>query len=1230
MQYLPFRILTLVLLAPTLPALAQEEPAGTLPAQMEPGRIYPLHATAGNRGAKLTILNGSVAPSYGSLNAGEGKQLLILATEWENVIPLVQVKDEQHATMYSVPALADHLYLVYDNARVSRVLPKDNGVPGHVAVKNFGVEKIGDRVRGNVIFEIPEKLPQTLDFRFYDFAHGHMFVPLKGGTPPTWTPVAPAQKSEILEVGAFAFRREPALNGKKAPEGMVYAVVDLRARSQYLIEADATAFDPKARPGQKTQVGTVADWKESRRYMQMVVDGQYGYTPVEEATKLAEIPRFLPDVMTGDEVAFLIPEKTTSVELRCDFPNAAIPGKGTIRPRGITLALDGVRPKVENIAKPVALIVDDVFRVYVTKQAVAETFAGQKAESGGRFVVLDVTVQNTGGKGEFFQTVEQLRYAAENGAQHSIAAATFAGVYRPVPLVWIPPGERRSFQIALDVPPNQTRPRLAYTGLTMAKVYDLAPLAAVAVDPNAKTAADKPMANADRPANPHVAKVDVPQSPANTNTKPLKTDVTVAKPLRVSAKSDKAPKGLAGVGLTQEQVNSAIDKGADALWGQMQKEMAKHKAKLGDEREHILCNLALVHAGLHKRNAEYDAALRDYLTRVEVPRGLQSNTYQMGLFNMLIEAYGDSAFLPKLRTATRWLVENQGPKGSWGYGVSVDPALFAEPEPDRVLIAKGFRPLEGPGSDGEPMERKGGLKSGGDGDTSVTQYAVLGLHSASKLGIKPAAVLWQKALEQHLKHQNEDGGWAYEAKGSASYGSMTAAGVCAIALARHEMGEKKAWDHEGIERGLAWLNANFTVLKNPPNEGWRYYYLYSIERVGRILDTEFIGDHEWYPLGAQELVRSQGKDALWVGTGSEIEPKLASSFALLFLTKATSNLDAKPPRGGDGAVATRIVTPPGVKVHIILDCSGSMLEEMGGRTKFDIAKDAVRALIDTLPDSAEVGLRAYGHRKRAIEEGASDDTQLVIPMAKLDRKKFLDTLADLRCKGKTPLAKSLLDATGDVRGGTAAEPVTVILLTDGGEDTQPRRDPLAAAAEFGKVQGVNLQVVGFDINREDWTAQLQGIAGRGNGMYLPASRADILIKSLKTAVFRTPESFTVFDKSGKPVFSGAFGEGKKLPEGQYVLRADYAGRRFEESFWVNTRGTTTVTFYAQKVTNDAGAPIPVGDAPAVTHGQQTPPADPPATPVQATPKFCTECGKPLAAGAKFCTSCGAKVPGKTN
>src|SRR3712207_7148123 len=66
---------------------------------------------------------------------------------------------------------------------------------------------------------------------------------------------------------------------------------------------------------------------------------------------------------------------------------------------------------------------------------------------------------------------------------------------------------------------------------------------------------------------------------------------------------------------------------------------------------------------------------------------------------------------------------------------------------------------------------------------------------------------------------------------------------------------------EGIERGLAWLAAHFSVKENPPNQSWHYYYLYALERVGRILDTEFIGPHEWYPLGDRKSTRLNSSHA---------------------------------------------------------------------------------------------------------------------------------------------------------------------------------------------------------------------------------------------------------------------------------------------------------------------------------------------------------------------------------
>src|SRR4051812_22755091 len=71
---------------------------------------------------------------------------------------------------------------------------------------------------------------------------------------------------------------------------------------------------------------------------------------------------------------------------------------------------------------------------------------------------------------------------------------------------------------------------------------------------------------------------------------------------RVTAKQDRQPRGLEGVGLTPEQVNAAIDKGSKALWELIrEKDLKDSNYKFGYLPEHSLSALALVHAGAHKK-----------------------------------------------------------------------------------------------------------------------------------------------------------------------------------------------------------------------------------------------------------------------------------------------------------------------------------------------------------------------------------------------------------------------------------------------------------------------------------------------------------------------------------------------------------------------------------------------------------------------------------------------------
>jgi hypothetical protein len=1210
---------------------------------LEPEQVVPVYRWADNRAVRLTVENVSLTSHYGELTAPESGRFLVVSTEWTNHISLKQVKAP--VPTYMVGNLADEVYLVIDGRKVAGLAPEADGQPGVVAYKLFRVA-IRQPTSGNLVFVIPGSTdPASLDLRFYDSAFGDLVVPLKSPEPAVAeAPKSPPLRNEVVEAGVFAVESAATIDGSAPPPGMTWLKADLRMRSLVTFEADAQGFDPTASRGQKLKVVTVADWTESRKYVQMVVDGEYGYTP-EPSSDLAEEPRFLPDIFTGGSLVFLVPAQHSSLELRCGFPNAKRPDGTVLHPADVVIPLSGKTPALAAL-KPLVKIEDDIFVVSITGQSVAGEFAGHAAEAGRRMLVLDVTVENRGQKGEFFQTAEQMKYTDAAGQQSAMDQASSAGPYPPAPLLWIPANERRSFQAVYQIAEAEVAPRLAYSGVSKAEMVAL-PKLTVSADPSVlsePTAAAEPAAEpemaaaaAEPVAEPAPAEV-APAAAAAPAAEPVPQTITVKGqkfPARVPVRPDLKPRGLAGVGLTAERVNAAIDKGCDALWDHIRiTDIEQPRGKLGDHRQHLVACLALVHGGLHKRNADFDAQLRRFIAGFEV--GREIDTYELGLYCMLIESYGDPSFLPHLKRAARWLVETQGPDGTWGYGKNITDERVTGPAAKkdlRVLQVSGGRPLDGSDRN-EPMTRFTAWDTGVDGDNSVTQYALLGLHAASRSGLPMEPEVWRRAMDETAKRQvPEDGGWAYHQR-STSYGSMTCAGVCAMAIASHELKQDDPAIEQSIERGLAWLNASFSVTEHPGmGQEWKYYYLYSLERVGRILDTEFIGEHEWYPLGAQNLVNSQSVEGLWEGEGHEKDPRIAGSFALLFLTRATASL-ADVPKSGPGILKTNVTLPPGRKLYIIMDASGSMLEEMGGRPKFEIAREAMITLVKELPANAQVALRAYGYRLRAIEPGASEDSKLLVPMKPLgDKVEIMEILNGLRARGKTPLAYSLEQALGEVRGGTEDMPVTVLLLTDGGEDTQPRRDPVAAAAAYAKLEHTRFRIVGFDINREDWSRQLVAMAEAGQGQYLPAGEAETLVRELRTAVFETPDQFEVADQTGKTIARGPFGQSIELPAGQYTIRATYAGRGFEEPFWINAATTTAITFVGANAPTSPAPVVPAAAAPAAPAAAAAMPAAAPPAPVPepaapaapAAKKFCTQCGNALTPGSKFCTKCGAAV-----
>lgn len=160
-----------------------------------------------------------------------------------------------------------------------------------------------------------------------------------------------------------------------------------------------------------------------------------------------------------------------------------------------------------------------------------------------------------------------------------------------------------------------------------------------------------------------------------------------------------------------------------------------------------------------------------------------------------------------------------------------------------------------------------------------------------------------------------------------------------------------------------------------------------------------------------------------------------------------------------------------------------------------------------LPDRAVVGLRVYGHRTPNTDRAAGcQDSELVVPVAPLDRARMLGAIASYRASGFTPIGLSLQQARNDLPPEGRR---TIVLVTDG-EDTCGTPEPCQVARDLtASGVAVRIETVGFFL-RDNRVAerQLQCIAAATGGGYRRADSADSLAEELSAISSRAVREFT--------------------------------------------------------------------------------------------------------------------------
>lgn len=259
---------------------------------------------------------------------------------------------------------------------------------------------------------------------------------------------------------------------------------------------------------------------------------------------------------------------------------------------------------------------------------------------------------------------------------------------------------------------------------------------------------------------------------------------------------------------------------------------------------------------------------------------------------------------PRMAAALNYLRKIGNPEKTYCTALQTMVFALAEPERDRLLIRRNVAWLE---STQVPDEKgRGGWtyddRRSGTPDNSNSQFALLALNEAQRAGVPVDRRVWERAVQYWETRQLPDGSWGY--RSNRGKGSMTCAGISSLIIARRNLSQGDALvlddgqviccgsqqDDLAIRRGLDWMTRNFSVDHNPsadPSQQtmWLYYYLYGLERVGRLSGSRFLGQHDWYREGAEFLVQQQNLNGQWSYSQFIDNPHITTALGLLFLAK---------------------------------------------------------------------------------------------------------------------------------------------------------------------------------------------------------------------------------------------------------------------------------------------------------------------------------------------------------
>lgn len=188
-------------------------------------------------------------------------------------------------------------------------------------------------------------------------------------------------------------------------------------------------------------------------------------------------------------------------------------------------------------------------------------------------------------------------------------------------------------------------------------------------------------------------------------------------------------------------------------------------------------------------------------------------------------------------------------------------------------------------------------------------------------------------------------------------------------------------------------------------------------------------------------------------------------------------------------------------VMIVLDASGSMAADAGGKTRMAAAKEAIEAFAASLPANAHVGLRVYGHEGSGSDGDKAkscESSQVMYPLQAYNQQKLAKALSQFKPAGWTPIALALQKAQEDLKSFKGEENTNIIYLVSDGIETCGGNPVEVAKQLAGSDITPIVNVVGFGVDGEG-QMQLKKVAQAAGGRYVLIQDQKELQKELEQA-----------------------------------------------------------------------------------------------------------------------------------